>query len=34
MLQNAVEPTIEDYPVEAPVESGSRGGRAGELRGD
>ena len=23
MLQNAVEPTIEDYPVEAPVESGS-----------
>ena len=24
MLQNAVEPTIEDYPIEAPVESGSR----------
>ena len=23
MLQSAVEPTIEDYPIEAPVESGS-----------
>ena len=34
MLQNAVEPTIEDYPIEAPVETFSGVVVPGELRGD